>query len=354
MGQGSPSLGVVTQKIVNKSLTAFSYPTSSLPATRYQPYHGIGGVPPDYPLVVTDLHTFLAEPIPPREPILAPIILSQSLSMIHAWRGVGKTHVALGIAYAVASGGDFLRWNAPVPRKVLYLDGEMPSPALQMRLANIVKTSATEAPKGYFRLVTPDQQHGAMPDLATHDGQDVVDAQVESDTSLLIVDNLSALVRRGGRENDAESWLSVAEWALRHRANGRSVLFIHHSGKNGAQRGTSKKEDLLDIVLTLKQPADYNAVDGAVFEVHFEKARGISGRDTEPFEARLSTDANGAQSWSIKTVENTTYSRVVELHELGLKPGDIAQELDIHKSSVSRSLKRAEAEGRIGKRNHDK
>ena len=323
-----------------------------LPATYSQPYRETGGVPSSYPLVVTDLHAFLAEPIPPREPILAPIILSQSLSMIHAWRGVGKTHVALGIAYAVASGGDFLRWNAPIPRKVLYLDGEMPSPALQMRLANIVRTAANEAPPGYFRLVTPDQQHGAMPDLATRDGQDVVDAQkIEPDTSLLIVDNLSALVRRGGRENDAESWLSVAEWALRHRASGRSVLFIHHSGKNGAQRGTSKKEDLLDIVLTLKQPADYSAADGAMFEVYFEKARGISGIDTEPFEARLSTDAGGAQSWAIKTVENTTYSRVIELHELGLKPGDIALELDIHKSSVSRSLKRAEAEGHIGKRN---
>jgi RecA-family ATPase len=74
-------------------------------------------------LVVTDLHTFLAEPIAPCELILAPIIMTQSLSMIHAWRGVGKTHVALGIAYAVASGGEFLRWKAPVPRKVLYLDG---------------------------------------------------------------------------------------------------------------------------------------------------------------------------------------------------------------------------------------
>jgi hypothetical protein len=305
-------------------------------------------------LVVSDLHKFLAEVIPPRESILAPIIQTQSLSMIHAWRGVGKTHVALGIAYAVASGGEFLRWKAPAPRRVLYLDGEMPGAALQERLANIVKTSTTEPPEGHFKLVTPDQQRGAMPDLATVDGQDAVDAQIEADTSLLIVDNLSALVRRGGRENDAESWLTVADWALRHRANGRSVLFIHHSGKNGAQRGTSKKEDLLDTVLTLKQPTDYNASDGAVFEVHFEKARGIYGKDTEPFEARLLTDASGAQSWAIKTVESTTYGRVIELHGLGLKPGEIAQELDIHKSNVSRSLTRAQAEGRINKRANGK
>jgi hypothetical protein len=314
-------------------------PAYSMPVTHHQPYRAIEGTSATHPLVVCDLHKFLAEVIPPREAILAPIILTQSLS-----------HVALGIAYAVASGGEFLRWKALAPHKVLYLDGEMPGAALQERLAHIAKTAASEPPEGYFRLVTPDKQSGAMPDLATITGQESVDAVIDADTVLLIVDNLSALVRRGGRENDAESWLTVADWALRHRANGRSVLFIHHSGKNGAQRGTSKKEDLLDTVLTLKQPTDYNAADGAVFEVHFEKARGIYGKDTEPFEARRLTDANGAQAWAIKAVESTTYDRVIELHGLGLTPGEIAEELGIHKSSVSRSLTRAQAEGRPTKR----
>lgn len=49
--------------------------------------------------------------------------------MIYAPRGVGKTHVALGIAYAVTSGGQFLGWQASKPRGVLYLDGEMPANA---------------------------------------------------------------------------------------------------------------------------------------------------------------------------------------------------------------------------------
>jgi RecA-family ATPase len=55
--------------------------------------------------------------------------------MLYAWRGVGKTHVALGIGFAVASGGTFLGWQATAPRRVLYLDGEMPGASLQSRLA---------------------------------------------------------------------------------------------------------------------------------------------------------------------------------------------------------------------------
>jgi hypothetical protein len=243
-----------------------------------------------------------------------------------------------------------MRWSAAEPRKVLYLDGEMPAAALQERLAAIVKASNREPPEGFLQLATPDKQPGAMPDLATLEGQASVDAWIEPDTALIIVDNLSCLVRRGGPENEAESWLTVADWALAHRARGRSILFIHHSGKNGQQRGTSKREDLLDTVLILKQLRDYTPADGAVFEVHFEKARGLYGEDVAPFEAKLTTSNGGMQEWAMRPVEDSTFERVVELHDLGLNQKDIAQELDINKSNVSRALKRAENLGRITRR----
>src|SRR5690349_10762308 len=89
-------------------------------------------------LVVVELRDFITRQIPPREQILTPWLLSQSLNMIYAWRGVGKTHVALGIAYAIASGGKFLGWKAIKPRGVLYIDGEMSASSLQERLAVIV------------------------------------------------------------------------------------------------------------------------------------------------------------------------------------------------------------------------
>jgi hypothetical protein len=33
---------------------------------------------------------------------------------------------------------------------------------------------------------------------------------------------------------------------LEQRAAGRSVLLVHHAGKGGGQRGTSRKEDTLE------------------------------------------------------------------------------------------------------------
>lgn len=127
------------------------------------------------------------------------------------------------------------------------------------------------------------------------------------------------------------------------------MLFVHHSGKGGAQRGTSKKEDILDTVLTLKRPSDYNPADGAVFEVHFEKTRDMHGEDAHPFEARLQANEQGVSVWTFSSVEDTTFGRVVTLTNEGLSQKEIAEELDINKSNVSRHIKRATDAGLIQK-----
>lgn len=186
-------------------------------------------------LVCVTIGELLERDLPKQEAILEPWLLRQSLNMVDAWRGVGKTHFALNLAYAAASGGEFLGWKALEPNGILYLDGEMPGGAMQARLAAIIAAHQTECDPQRFRIVTPDLQSSFMPGLATKEGQDAIEELIQNDTKLIIVDNLSALVRRGGRENDAESWLSVGEWAMFQRSRGRSVLFIHHAGKHGRQ-----------------------------------------------------------------------------------------------------------------------
>ena len=265
--------------------------------------------------------------------------------MVHARCGVGKTHLSLGIGYAVASGGKFLRWNAPEPRGVLLADGEMPAGALQERLANIIK-AADHEPAAPLNIITPDLQEFGMPNLCTEEGQEMVESHITDDIDLIIVDNLSTLAR-GGRENDAESWEPVQIWALGQRARGKSVLFIHHSGKGGLQRGTSRREDVLDTVISLRRPQDYDPKDGAVFEVHFEKSRGIHGEDVEPFEAKLTTDEHGRQSWVMQTLEESNLQRVGKLLSEGLKQQEIKTELGLSKGYVSKLARRAKELGLV-------
>src|SRR5262245_56870677 len=90
---------------------------------------------------------FLQRKLPPRETLLAPWLPRRGLAMIHAPRGIGKTHVALGTSWAVAAGGGFLRWTTPGGAfRVLLLDGEMPAVVLQDRLKRVVSASGLEPP----------------------------------------------------------------------------------------------------------------------------------------------------------------------------------------------------------------
>lgn len=286
---------------------------------------------------------------PPRDMLLSPVMAIQSLSMIFAMRGVGKTFFALSCAYAVASGGGvFGRWFAPAPAKVLYIDGEMPAVTLQERLKNIAMSAESDiTDPDNLRILTPDEQDGPMPNLGTKEGQEAVEPFLEG-VSLVVVDNIATLARTG-KANDEDSWMPVQDWLLALRRRGISVLLVHHAGKNGSQRGTGAKEDILDTVIQLKRPSDYTADQGARFEVHFTKARGLYGDDTEPFEAMLSIDDQGQCSWTTRKVEDLVESRVFELLEAGFSEREIVEELKdghVGRTRIRRIRQKFEAEGK--------
>jgi hypothetical protein len=261
--------------------------------------------------------------------------------------------MALGIAHAVASNDSFLSWETGSAEGVLYIDGEMPMAVMQERLAQIAASSSKEitAP---FSIITPDAQEFGIPDLSTTDGQERINKLISDETKLIVMDNLSSLTRTG-KENEGESWLPVQEWALRLRSRGKTVLFIHHSGKGGQQRGTSRREDVLDTVIALKKPVDYKQQDGACFEVHFEKNRGLYGDDVKPFEVRLTSNATieGIKmfEWTWKSLEASTFEKVCRLNNEGMSQGEIADELEINKSTVSRHVKRGREERKINLQN---
>jgi len=286
-------------------------------------------------LTAYSIDDFLKLKISPQENILAPIIKTQSLSMLFAKRGIGKTYTALGIGYAIASGGKFLKWEAPSPRRVVYLDGEMPACVMQDRLARIVNGGETKAAPEHFTLLTPDMQLRGMPDISTQEGQDEIEPFIR-EADFIIVDNLSTLVRTG-KENEAESWLAVQGWALEMRSRGKSVLFVHHAGKGGQQRGTSRREDVLDLVMELRHPVDYRSDQGARFEVHFTKARHLTGNDAASFEAQLASDG-----WVLQSIEDAELKKVLELKSAGYSYIEIQQETGISKSRAQRMVKNHE------------
>jgi putative DNA primase/helicase len=289
---------------------------------------------------------FLKLELAPREKIIGPWLPEKGLVMIYSPRGVGKTLLGMTSAYAIAAGDGFLGFKIEAPRKVLYLDGEMPAQTMQERLAAIVAGFSKQPPTNeHFRILISDLSQVGLPDLATPEGQAWIDTQI-GDAEVLVADNMSTLVR-SGKENEAEGWLPVQNWVLRHRRAGRAIILLHHAGKGGAQRGTSRREDVLDSVISLRRPSDYSPEQGARFEVHFEKTRGFYGDEAQPFEAKYEV-RDGAAVWMRTEIVDAERARVVAALRDGMSIREAADELGIHKSKVERLRRKAIEAGEFG------
>ena len=300
-------------------------------------------------LVVLTLNELLNKKINPRQYLLSPWLQSQGLCMIYSTRGFGKTWVSLEIAYAVATGGQFLSWKSDKPNGVLYIDGESALVDLQNRVKQINNRVGNKHQTS-LKFLARDAQESDFPNLSTADGQSQIESLISNDIKLVILDNLSTLLR-SGKEYESDSWLPIQNWLLSLRSMGKSVLLIHHAGKGGQQRGTSRREDVLDTVINLKRPTDYKTEEGVRIEFHFEKCRSLLGDKVKAFEARLISKINKEgiklHEWTRKSLQDSTYESVLRLANEGLSNWEIVKELEIHKSTVSRYVQTGKAEGAI-------
>jgi len=301
-------------------------------------------VPIRAPLQALGINDFLNLDIPPREMLLAPILPERSLATLYAPRGLGKSWLALSIGLATATGASLLRWSAPRPRKVLYVDGEMPLVSLQERLKAISAGFGHDILNDAFRILAADQVEGGI-NLSSGDGQRSLDPLL-MDLDLLILDNLSTLASTTA-ESASDAWVPIQNWLLKLRRRGVSVLLVHHAGTNGRQRGTSRREDALDTVIALRRPEDYSPEQGARFEIHFEKLRNrVDGVGAIPFEARLENVGTGIR-WSLSDLKPPLLLQAAELFADGLTVREVAATLRISKSEAGRLRLRALAEGLV-------
>jgi putative DNA primase/helicase len=275
---------------------------------------------------------FLARKFPPVELLLDPWLPRRGIAMIFGRAGVGKTILAQTTAYTLATGGAFLGWRAPAPSRVLYVDGEMDPAELGQRFAAIHAANRTvgiASPAENLAIMTHADANGdfGIPDLAdpSSDTRDRIEATL-GDRDVLFLDNISALCRTGV-ENDAESWALMNEWLITLRRRGKTTVLVHHAGKSGKQRGTSKREDPLNTILVLE-----DGKEGEELSIRFIKNRGFVRPDPMPVRiswqdaklAILRQDADG--------------DRISELQRLlgeGLTQKQVAEKLGISQSYVS-------------------
>jgi len=276
--------------------------------------------------------------VPSRTAVLSPLLQTASLNLLYGPRGMGKTFVAMGMAWAAASGASFLGWQASRSHRVVWVDGEMPAADIKRRLA-----AFGPAPDRMEFILSDSSGDRRLPDLAEFAGQEALWlACGECFPDVLVLDNLSSLA--GFHSNDPDPWPKMQRYFLMLRRCGTTVIIVHHANKHGGQRGSSRKEDILDLVLALRPPPDYTQSQGARFELHVEKARDVCGPAVAPIEARLSLLPDGQAHWEWNPLGQSNLQRVIALLREGLNPNQVARELGISKSKAYRLREQAEAQ----------
>ena len=89
---------------------------------------------------------------PPRVPVLGTWFNEGNYGLIHAKRGVGKTWTALHMAQSIAEGKACGPWACHKPRRVLYMDGEMPGASLKSRYSGLRLDESDSSAENIFFL----------------------------------------------------------------------------------------------------------------------------------------------------------------------------------------------------------
>jgi hypothetical protein len=298
---------------------------------------------------VLDFEELLKADLPDRKMIL-PWLPEGGLVLIAAKRGLGKTFFGISLGLSAAKGLPFMKWAIQKSVGVLYVDGEMPLSDYRERVSNFTD----EIPEGSLITLNHQmfyEQWDRDLDITCPDVQNSMIRLMDShpEVRLVILDNLSSLAKIP--EDKSDDWREkFLPFLIKCRRREVAVVLIHHTNKAGDQRGTGAREDHLDTSILLK-PVGGEDNDGAYFKVEFTKSRGVYGKEIEPFNAKLSQNANGFLEWTIEEANLKVKERLLKLIENsgsdGITVKDAAEELDVTPSAISKAKAMLIKEGKI-------
>ena len=285
---------------------------------------------------------FFSMKIPERPRIVGDWFRDSDLGYIFAPRGIGKTWFAHALIASLTTGKDFGPWKVSAPIHVALLDGEMPPDAIQERLKSLGADPSflvvlshqflyDEAERS-FQLSDPEQRSALLVYCR------------EMGMKVLVIDNLSSLSNVPENYNDA--WTDLGEWLLDFQRSGIAVVVVHHAGKNGTMRGSSRREDRASFTVSLADSRERTSTkQGARFVASFTKHR-YAMAQPETLDWHFSAGENGSTEIEIEAADTDAlvYQAIRDGNE---SCSAIAEELGVTKGTVSKAAKRLESSGKI-------
>ena len=282
--------------------------------------------------------------MPEKKVYLDPWLTALGIILVTGQRGIGKSWFLLALLFAIAKRKGFGPWNAVNTDPGLYLDGEMAGQDAQERLITLDSTGERESPLYIYSDAYAASQGLPRANLLNPEWRkQMKDLLLDLGVKVWVVDNIASLTPNID-ENSKQEWDPINQWLLELRFNEITTILAHHTNRSGGQRGTSGREDNIDISILLKHPEGYTAEDGVSFIVSFTKARIATPQLSKIADTafRMEIDHTGKTVWTWKAVKQQLKEQILNMHKEGMNPKDIANDLKCSHQHVYQTIKRHE------------
>ena len=175
--------------------------------------------------------------------LLSPVICKGDITILYAGKGLGKTLLALAMAYTVALGRSlFGLWRCQKPSPTLYLDGEIGETGLGARKSACRKSFGIQAHKNTDLWFASDRFN-----LYSKEDRQFVEEEIKRINScytdnreiqFLVIDNLTSM--QDGKDY-TKGWEDFFTWCTEQQNIGISILILFHANDDDRMRGSKMK-----------------------------------------------------------------------------------------------------------------
>jgi hypothetical protein len=310
--------------------------------------------------IITSANALLERDIAPPIWLIEGLMFEESFVQIAGWRGIGKTQLTLSLALALAKGEKFLYWDIPSPVRVLYIDGEMGARDFREMLRFLSKGTGcgmleVMLSSDFYKYVGAENGSLAINNVLHQ--QQILEqldrlSAMDRRPEVIILDNISSLTT-GVDENDNSGQDTLRDFMVGLRHKGYTIIQVHHTGKGGAQRGASRREDQLNLSIILDVPEVPDSQGRAKFIFKNTKVRGMKMPKPDSFEAVLGEDEHGYGAWLLNSAPSKEKEKWIQILKFinDKKPStqlEIAGHFQSAISTINQHIKKARAKGLLG------
>jgi hypothetical protein len=255
----------------------------------------------------------------------------------------------LNIAYAIAQGGRFLKFAAPQPKKVLYIDAELGEEAVRRRIDTIHKKQGDLFFNNLDYIFYDKFPNGNIPKIDTEAGRNFYTKHIlKHKYEGVFLDNLLNLSATD--LNKANEWHAIQEWIKMFRKKGIFFFLIHHSSSDVTkQLGTCARITIANTVISLQHASDENDQKNKI-KVVYQKTRDFYGKEADDFYAINNLDG----TFSVEEMASDFEKLVLTYWQRGLKEMKINEAINkdgikCYPNKVYRAIDKLRREGVIGR-----